>query len=224
MSDAGRGGRSVAGSAESAGARARAAFEEAWRSGDPLGLDAELDRASRSRQLELLRDRRYRRALEIGCAAGAFTEMLAPHVDALTAIDIAPSAIERARRRMQDASGVTFGAANVMEYDVTAGGPWDLVVMSETIYCLGWLYPLFDVGWLAAQLCSALSGGGRLLMANTYGGDQDYLLRPWLIDTYRDLFLHVGFRLEREVTLHGSKAGIDFTVLITLFTKADPAR
>ena len=33
-----------------------------------------------------------------------------------------------------------------------------------------------------------------------------------------------GERARAAFTLEGSKAGIDFTVLITLFTKADPAR
>ena len=48
-----------------------------------------------------------------------------------------------------------------MEYDVKAEGPWDLVVFSETIYCLGWLYPLFDVGWLRLEpLAEATSGAG----------------------------------------------------------------
>ena len=39
-----------------------------------------------------------------------------------------------------------------MDYDQQAEGPWDLVVMSETICYLGWLYSLFDVAWLACQL------------------------------------------------------------------------
>jgi hypothetical protein len=110
-----------------------------------------------------------------------------------------------------------------MEYDVAADGPWDLVVMSETIYCLGWLYPLFDVGWLVSRLLDAQASGGRLLMANTYGHEKDYLLRPWLIDTYRDLFLRVGYEVEREEPLRGAKGDADFEILISLFTKPGPA-
>ena len=51
-----------------------------------------------------------------------------------------------------------------MDYDAPVAGPWDLIVMSETIYELGWLYPLFDVGWLAAELFAATRDGGRLMM------------------------------------------------------------
>ena len=62
----------------------------------------------------------------------------------------------------------------------------------------GWLYSLFDVAWLACQLLNATRAGGRLLMANTCGGVEDYLLRPWIIRTYRDLFLNVGYHREVE--------------------------
>lgn len=206
-------------SRDEAGERARAAFEAAWRKGDSWSLDAELDRASRARQIALLGDCRYPRALEIGCGAGAFTELLSDRADTVVAVDISPSAVERARQRELDDRRVTFRAVNIMDYDVMTEGPWDLVVMSETIYCLGWVYSLFDVGWLACQLLDSLAEDGRLLMANTYGQEKDYLLRPWLIDTYRDLFLHIGFGLEREETLRGSKGGVEFTVLISLFAK-----
>ena len=85
-----------------------------------------------------------------------------------------------------------------MDFPVRAKGPWDLIIMSETIYYLGWLYSFFDVGWFAAELLAATRTGGRFLMANTCGGVNDHLLSPWLIRTYRDLFLNVGYHLESE--------------------------
>lgn len=45
--------------------------------------------------------------------------------------------------------------------------------MSETIYYLGWLYPLFDVAWMATQLYDSIAVGGRLLMADLSGGVTD---------------------------------------------------
>ena len=56
-------------------------------------------------------------------------------------------------------------------------------------------------------------------MANTYGGVEDYLLRPWLIRTYRDLFLNVGYRIEAEEVFCGNKDGVELEVLISLFAK-----
>jgi hypothetical protein len=91
--------------------------------------------------------------------------------------------------------------------------------MSDTVYYLGWLYPFFDIAWLAMELFAATSVGGQLLLANCYGGVDDYLMRPALIHTYRDLFLNVGYRIKTEETFRGTKNGVDIDVLITLFEK-----
>jgi hypothetical protein len=91
--------------------------------------------------------------------------------------------------------------------------------MSETICYLGWLYSFFDVAWLAMQLFTATRDDGQLLMANTCGGVEDYLLRPWIIRTYHELFVNVGYRLTSEETFLGTKEGADIEVLISLFSK-----
>jgi len=195
-------------------------FEERWREGDPWDVESsELDQASYESQAALLRDRTYGKALELGCGSGAFTRRLAEIADRTLAVDVAPSAIERARGAGLDPNAVDFRVANIMDFDLRGEGPWDLVAMSETIYYLGWLYPLFDVGWLAAEIFAATREGGRFLMANTYGGEKDYLLRPWLIDTYRDLFLNVGYRPEAEEVVAGTKDGVEYEVLVALFSK-----
>jgi hypothetical protein len=106
-----------------------------------------------------------------------------------------------------------------MDYDLRAEGSWDLVVMSETIYYLGWLYPFFDVAWLAGEIFAATGDNGRLLMANTCGGVEDFLLRPWIIRTYHDLSVNAGYRPASEETFRGMKDGCDIEVLISLFEK-----
>ena len=195
-------------------------FEERWREGDPWEVERSgLDQSSYESQAALLRDRAYGKALELGCGSGAFTRRLAEIADRTVAVDVAPSAIERARAAGLDPNAVDFRVANIMDLDLRAEGPWDLVVMSETIYYLGWLYPLFDVGWLATEIFAATREGGRFLMANTYGGEKDYLLRPWLIDTYRNLFLNVGYDLEAEEIVTGAKNGVEYEVLVALFSK-----
>ena len=170
--------------------------------------------------------RRYRNVLELGCGAGAFTRRLAEVADRVLGLDVAPTAIARARSLGLDPAAVEFRLANIIDHDMRAEGPWDLVVMSETIYELAWLYPLFDIGWLASELFAATRDGGRFLMANTYansGGDGgDELLSPWLIDTYRDLFLNVGYRCEEEEILPGTKNGVPYRTLVTLFSKPIP--
>jgi hypothetical protein len=91
--------------------------------------------------------------------------------------------------------------------------------MTETIYYLGWLYPFFDVAWLADELHKACSLGGRILLANTFGHIDDPLVLPSLIHTYRDLFLNVGFHKQNEEVFEGMKHGAKLQVLVTIFQK-----
>jgi predicted TPR repeat methyltransferase len=200
--------------------KAHAFFDNLWKRGDPWDLESSgFEQDKYARQLAMLDGCRYARVLEIGCGAGAFTRLLASIADRVIALDVAPSAIARAREADADPEVVDFRVANIMDFELRAEGPWDLVVMSETIYYLGWLYPFFDVAWLASELFAATDAAGRLLMANTHGGTEDYLLRPWLIRTYRDLFLNVGYQLDAEEIFRGTKDGADLEVLISLFAK-----
>src|SRR5713226_6447328 len=195
-------------------------FENLWRRGDPWDLETSaFEEEKYDRQLRILADRPSPRALELGCGAGAFTRLLSRVSDHVVGIDISPAAIARARSTGMRENAVEFHAGNILEYDLRTGGPWDLVVMSETIYYLGWLYSFFDVAWVASEIFAATVVGGRFLMANTCGGIEDYLVRPWLIRTYRDLFLNAGYRLESEDIFRGSKNGADVEVLISLFAK-----
>ena len=203
------------------GGKAEAFFDDLWRRGDPWALESSpFERQKYARQLAMLGDRRYGRVLEVGCGAGAFTRLLAGVADEILALDVAPAAIERAGRLLPDQAAIDFRVANVMDHDAWSGGPWDLIVFAETIYYLGWLYTFFDVAWLASELFAATKAGGRLLLANTEGELEDYLVRPWLIRTYRDLFLNVGFSLEAEETFRGTKDGVELDVLISRFGKA----
>jgi SAM-dependent methyltransferase len=200
--------------------KARTFFEELWKQGDPWELESsEFEQAKYARQLAMVKDRRYTRVLEIGCGAGRFTQLLASTADRLVALDVAPTAIGRALAMKAKPGVVDFRVANIMDYDPRAEGPWDLIVMSETIYYLGWLYPFFDVAWLAAELYAATRTGGRILMANTQNGVDDHLLHPWLIHTYRDLFINVGYLLEAQEIFRGSKNGVELEALISLFVK-----
>src|SRR5206468_8814380 len=116
-----------------------------------------------------------------------------------------------------DFDQVEFRVANVMDWDPKAEGPWDLIVMSETIYYLGWLYSFFDVAWLASELFAATRTGGELLLANTQGDALELLLRPSIIRTYHNLFVNVGYNIRVEEVLRGTKNGVGIEVLITLF-------
>jgi 2-polyprenyl-3-methyl-5-hydroxy-6-metoxy-1,4-benzoquinol methylase len=198
-------------------------YQCVWQEGDAWEFETStFEQARYDHQLALLQGRHFARVLEIGCGSGCFTRRLAGIADHVLALDIAEAALERARVQTQGAGPGTieFQAANVMELELEERGPWDLIVFSETIYCLGWAYSFFDVAYLAHRLLEATTPGGYLLLANTYGREtEDWLLRPWLIDTYRDLFRNVGYTLRSEQIFRGTKDGDDFQVLVSLFEK-----
>lgn len=201
-------------------------YEKVWQAGDAWSLESSVFEQDRYDFLtQLLSGRRYRSVLEIGCGSGCLTRRLAGISDRVVALDISPSAIDRARAQVADAhiAHVDFQCANIMDYDLATNGPWDLVVFSETIYSLGWLYSMFDVGFLIASLHEAMCLDGLLLLSNTYGADRDWLLRPWLIDTYRDLVRNIGFRLEREEIYCNVKHDVEMKVLISLFRRGNGA-
>jgi SAM-dependent methyltransferase len=198
--------------------RAQGFFDDLWERGDPWELETSPFEAARyRRQLELLSDRRYERVLEIGCGGGAFTRDLAAIADDVVAVDVSAVAIERARARVTRA-GIDFRVADGIKVDRFSDSPWDLVVISETIYFLGWLHSFFDISWMASTLWEWTRPGGRLLLANTIGGTE-YLCRPWVIRTYRDLFANVGYELEAEEVFQGTKDETPVDVLMSLFQR-----
>jgi SAM-dependent methyltransferase len=198
-------------------------YEEVWHAGDAWALEtSEFERCRYAHLLGLLHGHRYRRALELGCGSGCFTRLLAGLAERVVALDIAAGAIERARAQTAGVGPgvVDLRVADVMDYDPLAAAPWDLVVLNELIYSLGWLYPFFDVAWLAARLFDATRPGGRLLLTNTYGlPGTSWLRQPWLINTYHDLFTNLGFRREVQEVFRGTKEGVPVEVLVALFEK-----
>ncbi|MBK9245918.1 MAG: methyltransferase domain-containing protein [Burkholderiales bacterium] len=210
---------------EKADAQARDFFDGLWRKGDPWDLEAHpFELAKYEAQLALLDadrgpDRRYGPALEIGCGAGAFTRRLASRCESVVGLDVAEPAIALAKVRTSSPN-VEYLRENVMQWREGLAGPWDLVVCAETICYLGWLYPFFDVAWLAHCIHEGTRPGGRLLLANTCGGVEDYLLLPWLIRTYHDLFRNVGFVVLHDTVFRGEKNGAEIEAMITLFERS----
>ena len=202
------------------GERAKSFFDQLWSAGDPWALEtADYDQRKDDYLLTLLADRRYPRALEVGCGGGTFSAKLTRVVDDLVAVDVSTLAIEAARKRDEPLDNVRFCVANIMDYDLVGEGPWDLVVLSETIYYVGWLYPYFDVAWLAHQLFVATQPGGRLLLVNTDGGEGHYLHQRWILQTYQDLFVNVGYQVERQEIFRGSKNGVDREAIMVVFVR-----
>lgn len=200
--------------------QARGFFEGLWQRGDHWELESSaFERMKYARILALLDGGHYPRVLELGCGAGTLTCHLAPLADYVLALDISAVAIARARARWTSPTTVDFRQANIMEYNPHAEGPWDLVVLSDIMCYLGWLYSFFDVNWFASQLYTATRAGGHCLYANVMGSFGDMLLLPWITRSYRDVLRNVGYALDTEDIFRGTKNSVTLEVLIDLFTK-----
>jgi 2-polyprenyl-3-methyl-5-hydroxy-6-metoxy-1,4-benzoquinol methylase len=203
--------------------KAESFFNDLWIRGDPWELEtSNWEHERYSRLVAMLDKPRYGRVLEIGCGAGTFTRRLAGLADKVLALDVSSEAIAKARAAQSDLKQVEFRIGNIMDYKLREEEPWDLIVMSETVYFLGWLYSFFDVSWFAAEMFDATRPGGQMLLANSQFETGEPLLRPCIIRTYRDLFLNVGYKLHAEEILRGEKHGVSLEVLMSLFRKVDP--
>jgi LmbE family N-acetylglucosaminyl deacetylase/SAM-dependent methyltransferase len=106
---------------------------------DPWGFeDRWYEARKRALTLAVLPRERFRSALEIGCSTGVLTVELARRTDRLLAVDVAASALDRARERLAAAGladGVTTQVARVPQE--FPEGTFDLVVLSEVAYYCG---------------------------------------------------------------------------------------
>lgn len=151
----------------------RSYWEEAFAREDPWNYDSPYEQLKYERTLSLLADEPIGSALELACAEGRFSAMLAPHVKRLYAVDISQTALDRARTRCADFSNVTFGWLNFFN-DPLPGkwnsflgsfGKWNLIVCSEVLYYVGDPQRLAH---LASKICASLELGGRLIMAHAH--------------------------------------------------------
>jgi peptidoglycan/xylan/chitin deacetylase (PgdA/CDA1 family)/protein-L-isoaspartate O-methyltransferase len=106
---------------------------------------------------------RVRHALEIACAEGRFTAMLAPLCDRVTAIDISQTALDRAAHRNAALTTVDYAQRDVFRDGVT--GRYDLITCSEVLY---YMEDTDALRRLAGQIAEALEPGGRFVHAHAY--------------------------------------------------------
>jgi SAM-dependent methyltransferase len=148
------------------------AFEAKYRqSGDPwnfAGSRYERDRYEST--LRSLMRNRYRRAFEPACSIGVLTAALADRCDEVQAIDIAPSAVERARQRCANFPGVSISCSDVAAQ--CPQGPFDLIVFSE----LGYYFENARLKHIAESLSARLEAGGELVGVHWLGTSEDHLL------------------------------------------------
>jgi peptidoglycan/xylan/chitin deacetylase (PgdA/CDA1 family) len=113
--------------------------------------------------LSLLPDTPITQALELACAEGHFTRMLAPRVGRLLATDISETALRRATERCGDAGDIVFRKLDFLADELPA--EQDLIVCAEVLY---YMKDEEQLRVVAARIRDALQPSGSLLMAHAF--------------------------------------------------------
>jgi len=128
---------------------------------DPWDYSNAYEQQKYKHTLEMIPEGSRSRVLELGCAEGLFTEMLAEKVDDILAVDISERALERATNRCARLDNVRF-----KQHDIAQGihaGEFDLIICSEILY---YLRDRYAVEAFASQVKEALPPGGYVLMTH----------------------------------------------------------
>lgn len=116
---------------------------------------------------------RREHALEIGCGTGAFSRALAAHFDRVTALDLSPEMVHRARELSRSVENVEFRQADITTCDLPAAS-LDCIAIIATLHHLS----LDDT---LRKLAAALRSGGVLLVLDLYQPRSivDWLWSAW---------------------------------------------
>jgi SAM-dependent methyltransferase len=118
--------------------------------------------------VSLLPERRYAKALDIGCGAGVLTERLAQRCDQVVGIDVSEAALRCARRRLEGFGNIRLLQGDVADLDMPNEGPFDLVVIADTLYYLDPPLTNSKILKIASSVSRLLAEDAIILLANHY--------------------------------------------------------
>jgi SAM-dependent methyltransferase len=152
----------------------RGFFDHFFDDGDPFGFDINPEeRLKFQKTLEVCGEGPLGRILELGCAVGSFTEILAPRATDVLAVDVSQAAVDQVVRRLRDHPNVRAKAMSIpAEFpDET----FDLVVASDVLYYLS----VEELKRCVARIEAALSDGATFVavhyvprMGSVLNGDE----------------------------------------------------
>ncbi|MDL5056245.1 class I SAM-dependent methyltransferase [Geitlerinema calcuttense] len=108
--------------------------------------------------------------LEVGCGGGEFSRLLAQRAESVTAIDLSPTMIERAKQNSLTYPHLHFQVADILEWEIP-DEQFDAIASIATVHHI----PLET---LLPRLKAALKPGGKLLILDLVENAQlqDFLL------------------------------------------------
>lgn len=145
-------------------------FETMFReTDDPWNLESSVyERDKYAHSIRALAGRNYGLGFEIGCAKGVLTQALAPHCQALLAIDVSETALGAARERCAAFDHISFGRM-AFPGQAPMGSAFDLIILSEVAY----YWDDDDIAHAARWISAHIARGGDILLVH-WTGDTDY--------------------------------------------------
>lgn len=120
--------------------------------------------------ISALNTKRHARAFEPGCSIGILTALLSSICDSVEAIDVSPTAAERAREYCKNQANVNI-ACGALPKDIP-NGSFDLIVFSE----IGYYFDRGQLEKLGYALVSKLTPVGILLATHWLGESSDHVM------------------------------------------------
>jgi SAM-dependent methyltransferase len=111
---------------------------------------------------------RFGRGLEVACAIGVFTRMLAAVCDNVDAFDISPVAVDRAKKNLEDVSNVRLDVAEFPDADRHPPDAYDVITVAEVLYYFDLEALLKAKNWIH----QAVKGGARVLVVDYAPADR----------------------------------------------------
>jgi len=151
---------------------ARAAFEAAYTAQpDPWASGDARYRYQANKYAGLMEclppGRRFARALDLGSGIGALSRALTAVADDVLGLDIAQSAVDRARFLAGGKRNLRFDQADATDLLRALDGQFDLVVVADTIYYLDRTDDM-ALKAIATRMAELLAPGGLCLIANHF--------------------------------------------------------
>lgn len=171
----------------------RAAFEAIYAEGnDPWNSLSPRFRYQQKKYdaiMSFLPQRRFGRALDIGCGLGVLSRRLAARADNVLGLDLAEAAVARARARNADIPNMEFAQADIFDLPPELNGNFDLVLLADVLYYApDTSHEAYRA--LAARVADLLKPGGVCIVCDHYFG--------WVMDAPTRLanMIHDAFRRE----------------------------
>lgn len=149
-------------------------FDHFFDDGDPFGFDRNPEEQLKfDGTLDVCGEGPLGRVLELGCAVGSFTELLAPRAADVLALDVSQSAVDQVAERMREHPNVRAKAMAIpAEFPEET---FDLVVASDVLYYLS----VEELRRCLARIEDSLADGGAFVavhyvprMGSVLNGDE----------------------------------------------------